>query len=163
MNKSSSLREYSGLDEVVGPIFIIRNIHNVGYNEVVEVVDTEGKVKLGVTLEVGKGMAVVQVLGGTSGLSLKNARVRFKEEPLRVGVSEELLGRVFDGLGNPIDGMPRPLYEHTLDVNGLAINPTARDYPKNIIETGISSIDVMNTLVRGQKLPVFSGSGLPMI
>ncbi|HOU35847.1 MAG TPA: V-type ATP synthase subunit B [Candidatus Omnitrophota bacterium] len=161
MHKGSSLREYSGLDEVVGPIFIIRNIHNVGYNEVVEVVDKDGKVKLGVTLEVGKGMAVVQVLGGTSGLSLKNARVRFKEEPLRVGVSEELLGRVFDGLGNPIDGMPRPLSEHALDVNGLAINPTARDYPKNIIETGISSIDVMNTLVRGQKLPVFSGSGLP--
>ncbi len=161
MRTENSFREYSGLEEVVGPIFIIRNVHNVGYNEVVEVTDREGRSRLGVTLEVGKNMAVVQVLGGTSGLSLNNCRVRFKEEPLKVGVSEELLGRVFDGLGNPLDGMPRPLYEHALDVNGLAINPTARDYPKNIIETGISSIDVMNTLVRGQKLPVFSGSGLP--
>jgi V/A-type H+-transporting ATPase subunit B len=159
--KDHSLREYVGLEEVVGPIFIIRNIHNVGYNEVVEVVDKDGKAKLGVTLEVGKGYAVVQVLGGTSGISLSNCRVRFKEEPLRVGVSEELLGRVFDGLGNPLDNMPKPPYEHLLDVNGLAINPTARDYPRNIIETGISSIDVMNTLVRGQKLPIFSGSGLP--
>jgi len=159
--KEHSLREYVGLEEVVGPIFIIRNIHNVGYNEVVEVVDKEGKSKLGVTLEVGRGYAVVQVLGGTSGISLRNCRVRFKEEPLRVGVSEELLGRVFDGLGNPLDGMPKPPYEHILSVNGLAINPTARDYPRNIIETGISSIDVMNTLVRGQKLPIFSGSGLP--
>ena len=143
MHKVQSLREYSGLAEVVGPIFVIRNIHNVGYNEVVEVIDKEGKVKLGVTLEVGKGMAVVQVLGGTSGLSLKNARVRFKEEPLRVGVSQDLLGRVFDGLGNPIDGMPRPLSEHSLDVNGLAINPTARDYPKNIIKTVIFASEII--------------------
>jgi V/A-type H+-transporting ATPase subunit B len=156
-----SLREYKGLDEVVGPIFIIRNIHNVGYNEMVEVVDKDGKPRVGVTLEVGKGYAVVQLLGGTSGISLSNCRVRFKEEPLKVGVSEDLLGRVFDGLGNPLDGMPKPLYEHSLDVNGMAMNPTAREYPNNIIETGISSIDVMNTLVRGQKLPIFSGSGLP--
>jgi V/A-type H+/Na+-transporting ATPase subunit B len=159
--KEHSLREYVGMEEVVGPIFVIRNIHNVGYNEVVEIIDNEGRPKIGITLEVGKGMAVVQVLGGTSGISLNNCRVRFKEEALKVGVSEELLGRVFDGLGNPLDGMPKPAYEELLDVNGFAINPTARDYPRNIIETGISSIDVMNTLVRGQKLPIFSGSGLP--
>jgi V/A-type H+-transporting ATPase subunit B len=159
--KEHGLREYIGLEEVVGPIFIIRNIHNVGYNEVVEVIDKDGNSKIGITLEVGRGFAVVQVLGGTSGLSLNNCRVKFKEEPLRVGVSEDLLGRIFDGMGNPLDGMPKPPYETLLDVNGLAINPTARDYPKNIIETGISSIDVMNTLVRGQKLPIFSGSGLP--
>lgn len=159
--KEHKLREYVGLEEVVGPIFVIRNVHNVGYNELVEITAADGRVRTGVTLEVGKGMAVVQVLGGTSGLALSNCRVRFREEPLKVGVSEEILGRVFDGLGNPLDGMPRPLYEHALDVNGLAINPTARDYPRNIIETGISSIDVMNTLVRGQKLPIFSGSGLP--
>jgi V/A-type H+/Na+-transporting ATPase subunit B len=157
----SSLREYVGMEEVVGPIFVIRNIHNVGYNEVVEIVDNEGKSKIGITLEVGKGMAVVQVLGGTSGISLKNCRVRFKEEALKLGVSQDLLGRVFDGLGNPLDNMPKPPFDDLLDVNGLAINPTAREYPKNIIETGISSIDVMNTLVRGQKLPIFSGSGLP--
>ncbi len=156
-----ALREYVGLDEVVGPIFVIRNIHNIGYNELVEVVDSDGKNRVGITLEVGKGYAVVQVLKGTSGLSFKNSRVRFKEKPLLIGVSEYLLGRVFDGIGNPLDGMPRPFYEEQVDVNGMAINPTSRDYPKNIIETGISSIDVMNTLVRGQKLPIFSGSGLP--
>ena len=159
--KEYSLREYLGLEEIVGPIFIIKNIHNVGYNEVVEVVDNEGKSRFGVTLEVGKGYAVVQVLGGTTGLSLMNCRVRFKEKPLMIGVSEDMLGRVFDGIGNPLDNMPRCAYDQQLDVNGMAINPTARDYPKNIIETGMSSIDVMNTLVRGQKLPIFSGSGLP--
>ncbi|MFA5319603.1 MAG: V-type ATP synthase subunit B [Candidatus Omnitrophota bacterium] len=155
------LREYVGLAEIVGPIFIIRNIHNVGYNEVVEIEDESGKVRSGVTLEVGKGYAVVEVLGGTSGLSMRNSRVRFREKPLMLGVSEEMLGRVFDGRGDPLDGMPKPAAEEMLDVNGLAINPTARDYPKNIIETGISAIDVMNTLVRGQKLPIFSGSGMP--
>lgn len=156
-----NLREYSGLEEVVGPIFIIRNIHNVGYNELVEIHDEEGKIRLGITIEVGRGFAVVQVLGGTTGLALKNNRVRFKEKPLMFGVSEDVLGRVFDGCGNPLDGMAQPVYDELVDVNGMSINPTARDYPRNIIETGISSIDVMNTLVRGQKLPVFSGSGLP--
>jgi V/A-type H+-transporting ATPase subunit B len=159
--KEYNLREYVGLEEITGPIFIIRNIHNVGYNEIVEVVDNEGRSRLGVTLEVGKGFAVVEVLGGTSGLAIKNCKVNFKEKPLLMGVSEEVLGRVFDGLGNPLDGMPRPIYDEMVNVNGLAINPVSRDYPENIIETGISSIDVMNTLVRGQKLPLFSGSGLP--
>ena len=159
--KEYNLREYVGLDEITGPIFIIRNFHNVGYNEIVEIVDDEGKSRLGVTLEVGKGFAVVEVLGGTSGLAIKNCKVNFKEKPLLMGVSEEVLGRVFDGLGNPMDGMPRPVYDEMINVNGLAINPVSRDYPENIIETGISSIDVMNTLVRGQKLPIFSGSGLP--
>ena len=156
-----NLREYVGLQEITGPIFIIRNIHNVGYNEIVEIVDDEGKSRLGVTLEVGKGFAVVEVLGGTSGLAIKNCKVNFKGKPLLMGVSEEVLGRVFDGLGDPLDGMPRPVYDEMINVNGLAINPVSRDYPENIIETGISSIDVMNTLVRGQKLPIFSGSGLP--
>ncbi|MFA5362687.1 MAG: V-type ATP synthase subunit B [Candidatus Omnitrophota bacterium] len=159
--KDYALREYVGLDEVVGPIFVIRNIHNIGYNELVELVDEDGNIRLGITLEVGKGYAVVEVFKGTSGLSFKNCQVRFKEKPLLIGVSEDLLGRVFDGLGSPLDGMPKPFYDEQVDVNGRAINPTSRDYPKNIIETGISSIDVMNTLVRGQKLPIFSGSGLP--
>jgi Archaeal/vacuolar-type H+-ATPase subunit B len=159
--KEYNLREYVGLQEITGPIFIIRNIHNVGYNEIVEIVDDEGRSRLGVTLEVGKGFAVVEVLGGTSGLAIKNCKVNFKGKPLLMGVSEEVLGRVFDGLGDPLDGMPRPVYDEMINVNGLAINPVSRDYPKNIIETGISSIDVMNTLVRGQKLPIFSGSGLP--
>lgn len=159
--KEYSMREYVGLEEIKGPIFIIRNIHNVGYNELVELVDKENKSRIGIVLEAGKGYAVVEVLGGTGGLSLKNCRVNFKERPLCIGVSEDVLGRVFDGMGNPLDGMPKPSYEEMVDVNGLSINPTARDYPKNIIETGISSIDVMNTLIRGQKLPIFSGSGLP--
>ena len=102
-----SLREYLALNEIVGPLFIIRNIHNVGYNEVVEVVDNEGRSRFGITLEVGKGYAVVQVLGGTGGMSLNNCKVQFKETPLMIGVSEEMLGRVFDGLGNPLDNMPR--------------------------------------------------------
>jgi len=159
--KEYNLREYVGLEEITGPIFVIRNIHNVGYNEIVEITDEDGKSRVGVTLEVGKGFAVVEVLGGTSGLAIKNCKVKFKEKPLMMGVSEEVLGRVFDGLGNPLDGMPRPVYDEMINVNGLAINPVSRDYPENIIETGISSIDVMNTLVRGQKLPIFSGSGLP--
>ncbi len=161
MKNYGNLIEYVGLQEIVGPIFIIRNIHNVGYNELVEIIDDDGKTRIGLTLEVGKGFAVVQVLGGTSGLSIAKSKVRFKEKPLLFGVSEDVLGRVFDGVGNPLDKMPRPAYDELVDVNGMAINPTARDYPNNIIETGISAIDVMNTLVRGQKLPVFSGSGLP--
>ncbi|MCM8768920.1 MAG: V-type ATP synthase subunit B [Candidatus Omnitrophica bacterium] len=155
------LREYRGLQEIVGPIFIIREIHPVGYNELVEITDNQGQERIGLTLEVGQGYAVVQVLTGTAGLSLQNCRVRFKGKPVTIGVSEEMLGRVFNGLGEPQDGLPSPRREEIADVNGQTINPTARDYPHKIIETGLSVIDVMNTLVRGQKLPVFSGSGLP--
>jgi V/A-type H+-transporting ATPase subunit B len=159
--KEYSLREYVGLDEIVGPIFFIRNIHNIGYNEIVEITDENAKSRLGVTLEVGKGYAVVEVLQGTSGLALRNCRVKFSEKPLMLGVSEGVLGRLFDGVGNPLDGMPKPIATDYVNINGMAINPTSRDYPNNIIETGISSIDIMNTLVRGQKLPLFSGNGLP--
>jgi V/A-type H+-transporting ATPase subunit B len=159
--KEYNLKEYIGVNEIKGPLLIIRNIHNVGYNEMVEVVDEYGNSRIGMILESGKGYAVVQVLGGTTGLSLGNSKIRFIEKPLLMGVSEEMLGRVFNGLGQPIDNLPSPSYEEELDVNGLAINPTARVYPENNIETGISSIDIMNTLVRGQKLPIFSGSGLP--
>jgi len=154
-------REYRGIHEAAGPIFIIRNIHNVGYNELVEVEDESGETRTGITIEVGTGYAAVQVLGGTSGLSLSSCRVRFREEPLLLGCSEGMLGRTFDGTGRPLDGMPKPPGDAFLNVNGMAINPTAREYPRDIIETGISTIDVMNTLVRGQKLPIFSGSGLP--
>jgi len=153
--------EYKGIKEAVGPLIIIENIRNVGYNELVEVIDSEGKTRLGVTLEVGEGMAVVEVFGGTSGLQLENVRVRFKGKPLLLGVCKDMLGRVFNGLGRPIDNMPPPITSDFQDVNGLPINPTAREYPKKFIQTGISSIDVMNTLIRGQKLPIFSGSGLP--
>jgi V/A-type H+-transporting ATPase subunit B len=153
-------REYVGIDEISGPIVAISGIHEVGYNELVEVVDDRGNVRLGMTLEVSTGAAVVQVFEGTSGLKLGTTKVRFMGRPLMMPVSPEVLGRVFDGLGRPVDGGPDPIGRGR-DVNGLPVNPTAREYPRQFIQTGISAIDGMNTLVRGQKLPVFSGSGLP--
>jgi V/A-type H+-transporting ATPase subunit B len=153
-------REYQGIEKVIGPLFFIKNIHNVGYNELVEIT-TNGEERLGMVLETGEGYAVVQVFEGTAGLSLDNTMVRFKGEPLKLPVSQEMLGRVFNGLGRPIDGGPAPITEERWDVNGVPINPTARTYPTKFIQTGISAIDGMNTLVRGQKLPVFSGAGLP--
>ena len=153
-------REYLGVHEVSGAIVGVRGIHDVGYNELVEITDPRGKTRLGMTLEVSNGAAVAQVFEGASGLTLETTRVRFRGAPLTMPVSEELLGRAFDGLGRPIDGGPAPLGEER-DVNGLPVNPTARSYPRKFIQTGISAIDGMNTLVRGQKLPIFSGSGLP--
>ena len=153
-------RDYVGIDEISGPIIAISGIHDVGYNELVEVLDEAGRVRLGMTLEVSTGAAIVQVFEGTSGLKLGSTRVRFRGQPLRMPVSPELLGRVFAGLGRPADGGPYPIGEER-DVNGLPVNPTAREYPRRFIQTGISAIDGMNTLVRGQKLPIFSGSGLP--
>jgi V/A-type H+-transporting ATPase subunit B len=153
--------EYIGINEVKGPLFVIEGVHNVGYNELVEITDDNHRTKLGITLEVAKNMAVVQIFGETSGLSLANPRVKFTGRPFELPVCSAMLGRIFNGLGVPIDGMPKPVWEKIADVNGLPINPTARDYPNNFIQTGISSIDTMNTLVRGQKLPIFSGNGLP--
>jgi len=153
-------REYLGVQEISGPIVAIKGIHHVGYNELVEIVDERGKLRLGMTLEVSEDAAVIQVFEGTSGLKLESTRVRFRGEPLAMPVSEEVLGRIFDGLGRPLDGGPEAVGEER-DVNGLPVNPTARNYPRKFIQTGISAIDGMNTLVRGQKLPIFSGSGLP--
>jgi V/A-type H+-transporting ATPase subunit B len=153
-------REYVGIEEISGPIIAIRGIHDVGYNELVEVLDGRGNVRLGMTLEVSPGAAVVQIFEGTPGLRLGTTKVRFTGRPLMMPVSAEVLGRVFDGLGRPVDGGPDSIGEGR-DVNGLPVNPTAREYPRQFIETGISAIDGMNTLVRGQKLPIFSGSGLP--
>ena len=154
-------REYIGISSVSGPLVAIKGIHNVGYNELAEVVDSTGHVRLGMILESSEHAAVIQVFEGTSGLSVPETRVRFKGEPLHFAAGAEILGRVFNGLGQPIDDGPAPLAEKRMDVNGLPINPTAREYPKKFIQTGISAIDGMNTLVRGQKLPVFSGTGLP--
>ena len=154
-------REYIGIASISGPRVAIKGIHNVGYNELAEVVDSSGHVRLGMILESSEKAAVIQVFEGTSGLSIPETRVRFKGEPLHFGAGAEILGRVFNGLGQPIDDGPAPLAEKRMDVNGLPINPTAREYPKEFIQTGISAIDGMNTLVRGQKLPVFSGTGLP--
>jgi len=154
-------REYIGISQVNGPLVFVKGIHNVGYNELAEIVDAKGHVRLGMVLESSEGAAVIQVFEGTSGLSIPETRVRFRGEPLKFGVGAEILGRVFNGLGQPIDSGPPPMVEEMMDVNGLPINPTARVYPRKCIQTGISAIDGMNALVRGQKLPIFSGTGLP--
>jgi len=154
-------QEVIGVSRIEGPLIVVEGIGDVGYDEVVEILDTQRRVRQGRVLEVGEDVAVIEVFAGTTGLSIKDTRVRFLGQSLRIPVAEEMLGRVFDGLGNPIDGGPEPLADHFADVNGQPINPSARIYPRDYIQTGISAIDGMNTLVLGQKLPLFSGSGLP--
>ncbi len=160
-SKNAVLREYQGVQRIIGPLLFIEGIHNVGYNELVEIHAPDGSERLGTVLEASEGAAVVQVFEGTSGLRLPDTTVRFRGTAQKLAVSREMLGRIFDGLGRPIDGLPVPITEEQWDVNGSPINPTARTYPTKFIQTGISAIDGMNTLVRGQKLPVFSGAGLP--
>jgi V/A-type H+-transporting ATPase subunit B len=154
-------REYISVDKIEGPLVFVRNTHPVGYRELIECVDKQGTVRLGIVLETSVNTVVAQVFEGTSGLTLPDTRVRFSGEPLTIAVSKEMLGRVFNGLGQPIDGGPPQRSDIELDVNGMAINPTSRQYPRDFIQTGISVIDGMNTLIRGQKLPIFSGNGLP--
>jgi len=154
-------REYIGVDKIDGPLIFVSKTHAVGYRELVECVDRHGHIRLGIVLESSTNAVVVQVFEGTSGLTLPETRVRFIGRPLKLGVSREMLGRMFNGLGQPIDGGPIPKSDIELNVNGLPINPTARQYPRDFIQTGISVIDGMNTLIRGQKLPIFSGNGLP--
>jgi len=154
-------REYIGLDKIDGPLVFIRNTHPVGYRELVECVDRDGNTRLGMVLDTSDDVVVAQIFEGTQGLTMPQTRVRFRGKPLTLGVSEKMLGRVFDGLGRPIDGGPAPLAEAEVDVNGRPINPTSREYPRDFIQTGISAIDGMNTLVMGQKLPLFSGAGMP--
>jgi len=153
-------REYVGIDSLDGPILMIRKTHPVGYRDLVECIDAQGNVRLGMVLESSADAVAVQVFEGTSGLSLPDTKVRFTGRPLTVEVTEQMLGRVFNGLGQPIDGGPAPVGLHERDVNGLPINPTQREYPRDFIQTGISAIDGINTLIRGQKLPIFSGNGL---
>ncbi len=137
-------------------------VNNVGYRELAEVITPEGQVRLGRVLAVSEQMAVVEVFEGMAGLSASASKARFLGRPFEYRVSaEEVLGRVFDGLGRPLDGGPLPIAGESKDINGLPINPVARIYPQDFIQTGISAIDGMNALVRGQKLPIFSGSGLP--
>src|SRR5512141_1884054 len=154
-------QEVLGVARIEGPILIVEGAANVSYDEVVEIRDSQGRIRRGRVLEVGEKMSVIQIFAGSTGLSIDGTSVRFMGDTLRVPVSEEMLGRVFDGLGNPLDGGPRPLTEKHADVNGAPINPTARVYPRDYIQTGISAIDGLNTLLRGQKLPIFSGAGLP--
>ena len=154
-------QEVVGVSRIEGPIMIVEGAANVSYDEVVEIQDSTGRLRRGRVLEVGEKTAVIQVFAGSTGLSIDGTRVRFLGNTLHMPVAEEMLGRIFDGLGSPIDGGPQPLTDHYADVNGQPINPTARVYPRDYIQTGISSIDGLNTLLRGQKLPLFSGAGLP--
>jgi V/A-type H+-transporting ATPase subunit B len=154
-------REYIGVEKIDGPILFVRHTHPVGYHELAQCIDNRGNIRLGIVLETSTDMVVVQVFEGTSGLTLPGTRVRFLGQPLNIPVSKRMLGRIFNGLGDPIDGGPPPKGEIELNVNGMPINPTAREYPRDFIQTGISAIDGMNTLIRGQKLPIFSGNGLP--
>jgi V/A-type H+-transporting ATPase subunit B len=154
-------QEVVGVARIEGPIVVVEGAGSVGYDDVVEIVDSQGRLRRGRVLEVGEGMAVVEVFAGTTGLSIDGTHVRFLGGPLHIPVAEEMLGRVFDGLATPLDGGPQPLADHYADINGQPINPTARVYPRDYIQTGISVIDGMNTLVMGQKLPLFSGAGLP--
>ncbi|WP_321381259.1 V-type ATP synthase subunit B [Trichococcus shcherbakoviae] len=155
------LKEYKTVTEVVGPLMVVEQIEGVKFDELVEIQMQNGEIRHGQVLEVSKDKAMVQIFEGPSGINIKDTKVRFRGKPLSIAVSEDMVGRVFDGMGNPIDGGPEIIPEMNLDVNGQAINPVARDYPDEFIQTGISAIDHLNTLVRGQKLPVFSGSGLP--
>ena len=154
-------QEVVGVGRIEGPIMVVEGAANVSYDEVVEIEDGRGQHRRGRVLEVGEGFAVVQVFAGSTGLSIDGTRVQFLGTTLHMPVAEEMLGRIFDGLGNPIDGGPEPLTDTYRDVNGQPINPTARIYPRDYIQTGISTIDGVNTLLRGQKLPLFSGAGMP--
>ncbi|HET6822561.1 MAG TPA: V-type ATP synthase subunit B [Anaerolineales bacterium] len=154
-------QEVVGVGRIDGPIMLVEGGANVSYDEVVEIQDARGQYRRGRVLEVGDGFAIVQVFAGSTGLSIDGTRVRFLGSTLHMPVAEEMLGRIFDGLGTPIDGGPEPLTDTYRDVNGQPINPTARIYPRDYIQTGISTIDGVNTLLRGQKLPLFSGAGMP--
>ena len=154
-------QEVVGVGRIDGPIMLVEGGANISYDEVVEIQDARGQFRRGRVLEVGDGFAVVQVFAGSTGLSIDGTRVRFLGSTLHMPVAEEMLGRIFDGLGTPIDGGPEPLTDTYRDVNGQPINPTARIYPRDYIQTGISTIDGVNTLLRGQKLPLFSGAGMP--
>ena len=155
------LKEYKTVTEVVGPLMVVEGVEGVTFDELVEIKLHTGEMRRGKVLEVNGSRAMVQIFEGSTGINLKETKVKFLGRPLELGVSEDMLGRVFDGMGRPNDDGPNIIPEKRVDINGEAINPMARDYPSEFIQTGISAIDGLNTLVRGQKLPVFSASGLP--
>lgn len=156
-----SFKEYLTVSEISGPLMVVRNIESVKYNELCEIELPNKEVRQGRVLEVSKDACLVQVFGGTRGIDIPNSKIKFLGRGIELGVSDDIIGRVFDGLGRPKDGGPKIIPEKSLDINGKPINPYARAYPSEFIETGVSSIDGMNPLVRGQKLPIFSGNGLP--
>ncbi len=152
--------EYNKIAEIKGPLVVVDGVENAMFDELVEIQTTEGEKRLGKVLEVGNGKAVVQVFEGTMGLSVSGTKAKFVGKVMTMPLSEEILGRVFDGLGRPKDGLPDPIASKFKDINGEPMNPEQRDYPSDFIQTGVSVIDGMLTLVRGQKLPIFSGSGM---
>ena len=155
------LKEYNTIREIVGPLMLVEGVEGVKYDELVEIAQENGEVRRGKVLEVEDDKAVVQLFENTQGLKISTAKARFLGRSLSLAVSEDMLGRVFDGMGNPKDGGAPIIPVKRMDINGEPVNPAARDYPNEFIQTGISAIDGLNTLVRGQKLPVFSMSGLP--
>ncbi len=155
------LKEYKTIREIVGPLMLVEGVEGVKYNEMVEIVAADGTIRRGKVLEINRDKALVQLFEPSQGIQMSSSKARFLGKSMELAVSEDMLGRVFDGIGNPRDGGAPVIPEDRLDVNGQPINPAARDYPDEFIQTGVSAIDGLNTLVRGQKLPVFSVSGLP--
>jgi V/A-type H+-transporting ATPase subunit B len=155
------LKEYRTISEVAGPLMLVKKVENVKFGELGEIELSSGEVRRCRVLEINRDNALVQLFESSAGINLENSKVRFLGRGIELPVSEDLLGRVFDGLGNPADDGPEIIPDKKLDINGLPMNPAARDYPSEFIQTGVSAIDGLNTLVRGQKLPIFSGSGLP--
>ena len=155
------IREYKTIREISGPLMVVDHVQGVTYDELAEIVLSDGSTRRCKVLDVNGDRAVVQLFDASAGINLADSRIRFLGHPLQLAVSRDMLGRVFNGMGQPIDGGPAVIADEQRDINGLAMNPAARNYPNEFIQTGISTIDGLNTLVRGQKLPIFSGSGLP--
>src|SRR4030042_2721803 len=155
------VKEYLTVREIGGPLIFMEGVEGAKYNELVELEFPDGSLGLGNVLEIEDDVVLLQSFESTSGLNIAETRLRFTGKNLELSVCRDILGRVFDGLGRPIDKGPRVIPEKKLDINGNPINPFARDYPTDFIQTGISAIDGLNPLVRGQKLPIFSGAGLP--
>ena len=154
-------KEYRTIEEVAGPLMLVRGVTGVTYDELGEIELASGEKRRCKVLEIDGGNALVQLFESSTGINLDSSKVRFLGRTMELGVSEDMLSRIFDGLGRPIDGGPDILPEKRMDINGLPMNPAARSYPQEFIQTGVSAIDGLNTLVRGQKLPIFSASGLP--
>ena len=155
------IKEYKTISEVAGPLMLVKDVENVTYDELGEITLPSGEKRLCRVLEIDGNDALVQLFESSAGINLKESSVRFSGTGTELAVSPEILGRVFDGMGRPADGGAPIIAEKKLNINGLPMNPAARDYPAEFIQTGVSAIDGLNTLVRGQKLPIFSGSGLP--
>ncbi|MEG1457988.1 MAG: V-type ATP synthase subunit B [Acetivibrio sp.] len=153
--------EYLGLSSINGPLIALEGVRDASYEEIVEFTVDGTQKKLGRIVEVYEDKAIIEVFGGTDEMSLKNTHTKLTGHPMEIGLSEAILGRTFNGLGQPIDGLGNIVPEVKLNVNGQPLNPVSREYPRNYIKTGISAIDCLTTLIRGQKLPIFSGNGLP--